>query len=207
VLSHVEDTDRDHRFCATYLLTELVYPDVLDPVFARVFDDDALVRRAARAAARAFAELYAQSIVERFELVAMDGAENSERRILAIEAIGETRVALAIPALVRLLGDPNGEIRVAVRSALTMIARQDFGVSSEKWETWWAQNKDRHRLEWLIDALMNEHAALRAAASEELKTTTKEYFGYYDDLPKKEREKAQELYRAWWEREGKLRFA
>jgi len=31
-------------------------------------------------------------------------------------------------------------------------------------------------------------------------------FGYYDDLPKKERAKAQERYREWWESKGKARF-
>ena len=50
---------------------------------------------------------------------------------------------------------------------------------------------------------MHEQAALRAAAGEELKTITKEYFGYYDDLPKRERERAQSRYREWWNSVGR----
>ena len=207
VLSHVEDPEVEKRFWATYLLTELVYPDTLDPILARVFDEEPRVRRAARAAARAFAEAHPAIIVERLELVAMDGAENRDRRALAIDALGETREAQAVPALIRLLGDPDGEVASAVRGALTAITRQDYGPTAAKWQTWWDANHDRHRLEWLIDALMHDQAALRAAAGEELKTITKEYFGYYDDLPKRERERAQSRYREWWNSVGRVRFS
>jgi hypothetical protein len=206
VLSHVEDPDVERRFWATYLLTELLYPDVLDPIVQRVFDAEPRVRRAARAAARAFAEGHPKAIVERLELVAMDGGESLDRRALAVEALGEMREALAVPALVPLLDDPNAQVAAAVRVALTAITRQDFGASSQKWQPWWEANKDRHRLEWLIDALMHDQAALRAAAGEELKTITKEYFGYYDDLPKRERERAQSRYRDWWNTVGRVRF-
>jgi len=51
-----------------------------------------------------------------------------------------------------------------------------------------------------------EQPSLRRAAGDELKLLTKEYFGYYDDLPKRDRERAQGLYRAWWDREGRRRF-
>lgn len=207
VLSHVEDPDVEKRFWATYLLTELVYPDVLEPILLRVFDEEPRVRRAARAAARAFAEAHPAILVERLELVAMDGGESKELRSLAIDALGETREALAVPALVPLLDDPDIAIKTAVRGALVTITRQDFGTSSQKWQTWWDQNRDRHRLEWLIDALMHDQAMLRASAGEELKTITKEYFGYYDDLPKRERERAQSRYREWWNSVGRVRFS
>lgn len=207
VLSHVEDPEIEKRFWATYLLTELVYPEVLEPILNRLFDPEPRVRRAARAAARSFAEAHPSTIVERLELVAMDGGEPRDRRALAIDALGETREALAVPALIPLLEDPDAEVTSAVRGALTTIVRQDFGPNSAKWRTWWEANKDRHRLEWLIDALMHDQAALRASAGEELKTITKEYFGYYDDLPKRERERAQSRYREWWNSVGRVRFS
>lgn len=206
VLSHVEDPDVEKRFWATYLLTELLYPDVLDPIVLRVFDAEPRVRRAARAAARAFAEGHPQEIVERLEVVVVDRASSLERRVQAIEALGEMREALAVPALVPALEDPDAQVVSAARAALTAIARQDFGPAAQKWRAWWDANKDRHRLEWLIDSLMHDHAALRAAAGEELKTLTKEYFGYYDDLPKRERERAQTRYREWWNTVGRVRF-
>jgi hypothetical protein len=88
-----------------------------------------------------------------------------------------------------------------------MISRQDFGLDFKKWSAWWEANKGRHRLEWLIDSLMHDQRAIRAAASEELRTITKEYFAYYDDLPKRERERAQSRYREWWENVGRIRFS
>jgi hypothetical protein len=53
---------------------------------------------------------------------------------------------------------------------------------------------------------MHDQPPVRRASGDELKLVTKEYFGYYDDLPKRERERAQALYRSWWEREGRQRF-
>ena len=207
VLSHVTDPLTEKRFWATYLLTELVYPDVLEPVLSRVFDEDYRIRRVARAAARAFADAHPGIIVERLELVAMDAGERRGRRVVAVDTLGETRETLSVPALIPLLDDPDVEIANTARTALTVVTRQDFGNSAQKWSLWWAQNHDRHRLEWLIDALMHDHAALRALAGEELKTTTKEYFGYYDDLPKRERERAQSRYREWWNSIGRVRFS
>jgi len=207
VLSHVEDPDESKRYWATFLLTELIYPDVLDPIVNRVFDPSKRIRRVARAAARAFAETTPGPIVERLELIAMDGSQPVQNRGLAVEALGETRDPVAVPALMPLLDDPDPSVVDAVRMALIKVSRQDFGTSSEKWRGWWAANKERHRIEWLIDALMHDMASIRAAAGEELKTTTKEYFGYYDDLPKRERERAQARYREWWNGIGRVRFS
>jgi hypothetical protein len=208
VLTHVEDPDADRRFWATLLLGELVYVESAWPAVERVFDDDARVRRAARAAARAIAEVHPSAVVDRLAAVAGDSAKaSSARRVLAIEALAETREPLAVPALVKLLDDPGTGVAAGARAALAIVARQDFGLDAGKWRAWWSKNEDRHRIEWLIDALMHDSAATRAAASEELKTITKEFFGYYEDLPKRERERAQARYREWWSSAGKIRFS
>jgi hypothetical protein len=207
VLSHVESQDPERRFWATYLLTELVYPDAIEPVVARVFDEDPKVRRVARAAARALAEAHGLAVIERLGMIASDPREPASRRLLAIEALGETREPLAIKALLPLLEEEASDITTATRQALVTVARQDFGLDVKRWSAWWEANKKRHRLEWLIDALMHDTRALRAAASEELRLITKEYFAYYDDLPKRERERAQARYREWWENVGRVRFS
>lgn len=207
VLSLVDDDDADKRFWATYLITELVYPDAIDAAVRRVFDDDVRVRRVARLAARALAEAHASAVVDRLSPTVQDKIGKKDHRMLAIDALGHTREPHAVLALVPVLSDKSSEIATAARAALTVVTRQDFGTDSQKWEAWWAQNKDRHRLEWLIDALTHEQAALRSAAAEELKSVTKEFFGYHDDLPKKEREKAQARYREWWAQVGRVRFS
>jgi hypothetical protein len=207
VLSHVENPDRVRRFWATYLLTELVYPDAIDAAIGRVFDSDSQVRLAARNAVRALAEAHPQLVIERIGDVVKNDRETKIRRVQAIEALGEAREPSGVVLLVPLLDDPSPELAGASRAALVTVARQDFGVDAKKWAEWWDANKNRHRLEWLIDALMHDQRALRGLASEELRTITKEYFAYYDDLPKRERERAQARYREWWENIGRVRFS
>jgi hypothetical protein len=53
---------------------------------------------------------------------------------------------------------------------------------------------------------VHEQPSIRNASGEELKALTKEYFGYYDDLPRRERDKAQQRYRDWWVTIGRARF-
>ena len=89
---------------------------------------------------------------------------------------------------------------------IELVTRQDFDNDARKWTDWWTESSGRHRIEWLIDALMHDVPSIRRAAGDELKQLTKEYFGYYDDLPRRERERAQERYRDWWERDGRQRF-
>ncbi len=207
VLAHVEDPDIEKRFWATYLLTELVYPEAIDLVVKRALDEDPRVRAAGRLAARALAEAKPGAVVERLAAIARDRNEPLGRSVLAIEALEETREPLAVPVLLPLLMDPDDTVARATRAALATVSRQDFGPDPRNWHAWWGYNKERHRIEWLIDSLMHDQRSIRAAASEELKTLTKEYFGYYDDLPKRERERAQARFREWWSTAGRARFA
>ena len=205
VLKHIESRVVDARFWATYLLTELVYPDAIDAAISRIFDEDASVRLAARAATRALAAAHPQPVVERLGDVA--SMQAPMRRVFAIESLGETREPLAVPVLLPLLEDDDDAVVSAARTALVLITQQDFGGETDRWLSWWSENRGRHRLEWLIDSLMHEQRAIRGSASDELRTITKEYFAYYDDLPKRERERAQARYRDWWENIGRVRFS
>ncbi len=206
VLPLVGDGDPVRRYWATFLLTELAYPEVVDPLVPRLFDPDPSVRKVARLAARALGEVAPEALMERLVRYYRDPSLLHERRIEMIETLGELRERLAVPLLIEALNDELEEVAAAARRALMIVTRQDLGRDPKKWQTWWAQNGGRHRVEWLIDALMHEVPAIRRAAGDELKTLTKEYFGYYDDLPRKEREKAHQRYREWWAAEGRLRF-
>jgi hypothetical protein len=206
VLPIVGDGDPSRRYWATFLMTELAYPEVVEALVPRLFDPDPSVRKVARLAARAVADVAPEALMERLVRYYRDPALSLERRIEMIETIGELRERLAVPLLIDALGDAQEETAAAARRALMIATRQDLGRDAKKWQGWWAQNAGRHRIEWLIDALMHEVPAIRRAAGDEVKALTKEYFGYYDDLPRKEREKAQQRYRDWWAAEGRLRF-
>jgi hypothetical protein len=206
VLSRIDDPDETVRFWATALLAELSYAEAVPYVVARLSDKSTPIRRVARIAARALAKQHGEEIAREIgTLVRATGLVRSKRLEL-LGVLEEMREPLAVPSFISVLEDENDEVSAAARGALMIVTRQDFGRDARRWMTWWNQNSSRHRVEWLMDALTHEHQAIRHAAGEELKVLTKEYFGYYDDLPKKERDKAQLRYREWWTTEGRMRF-
>lgn len=202
--------DVETRFWATHLLGELWYTESAAALLPRLFDEDLPVRRVARRSAAALATeggAAGAPMLQGLSHMARNIDEPTRRRVLAIETMGEIRASAMVPPLISALGDPSEDVVDAARRALLFVTRQDFGFDAKKWSAWWASNAPRHRVEWLIDALMHDDATIRRAAGEELKNITREYFGYYDDLPAKERERAQGHYRAWWGSEGRARFA
>jgi hypothetical protein len=196
------------RAWATRLLGEIPTTEGARAVVRRVLDADPEVRRAALAAGRMLQTAGEMRHVVRSELmeIASDANRSDDARVIAIEAIEDVRDAKAVPALIGLLGDPSRPVVSGASHALVVLTRQDFGFDTASWKSWSEENQGRHRIEWLIDSLMHESSDIRRAAGDELKSLTKEYFGYYDDLPRKERARAQTRYRDWWEAKGKARF-
>ena len=202
------DPDAKVREWATLLLGELASPDSAQAIARRVTDSNSSVRRAALDAGRSLqANDDARTVLrDRITSLAEDTAAPVEARVAALEALAHFRETRAIPRVIQLV-DKNDEASQSAQWALSIIARQAFGKDVAAWQNWWKENGARHRVEWLIDALMHEDAEIRRASGEELKALTKEYFGYYDDLSKGERAKAQRRYREWWESTGKARFS
>jgi hypothetical protein len=202
------DADPNVRAWATRLLGELPSEESARAIVRRFVDDELEVRRAALAAGRLMqgsAEARTMIHAGLSDLLS-DSTRPEEQRHALIEAIADLRDGRAVPTMMRLLDDRSKDIVRSAHWALVVLARQDFGTSQAAWEDWWRRNSARHRIEWLIDALSHDSAEIRRAAGDELKSTTKEYFGYYDDLPVAERQKAQNRYREWWETKGKARF-
>jgi HEAT repeat protein len=190
------------------LLGELASPDSALAVARRVTDGNSSVRRAALEAGRSLQtnDDARTALRDRIASLAEDTAAPIEGRVAALEALAHFRETRAVPRVIQLV-DTNDEASQSAQWALSIITRQAFGRDAAAWQDWWKENGARHRVEWLIDALMHEDAEIRRASGEELKAVTKEYFGYYDDLSKGERAKAQRRYREWWESTGKARFS
>jgi len=202
------DADAEVRGFATRLLGEIPTPDSAHAVARRFFDGDVEVRRAALAAARLLgvsADATA-TLVGELGTTAEDRMRPTSTRLTAMESLAELRQPQAVPYLIRALDDNPVDLVQSARRALNVLARQDFGTSVAAWNDWWRAAQSRHRIEWLIDALTHESTEIRRPAGEELKALTREYFGYYDDLPAAERSQAQRQYRQWWETRGKARF-
>jgi HEAT repeat protein len=208
IVVRTADTQPGVRAWATRILGELPTRESAYAVARRLVDDNQEVRRAALAAARMHQrEPQAQAAVREYlaDLVC-DTSRSSDARHAALEALTDIRDADAVPLLIRIMGDSNRELVKSAHWGLAVLTRTDLGNDARPWEKWWRNNAGRHRVEWLIDSLMHENADIRRAAGDELKNITKEYFGYYDDLPRKERAAAQARYLQWWESKGRVRF-
>jgi len=203
------DADAAVRAWTLRLLGELGGVEAARAIARRVDDEDEGVRQAALAGARLLhhdAEARAE-IRSLLQATASDRQAAVAARLPALEALGRLRDPEAIPGLVALLEDPSETVGQSAHSALVALAFQDLGRDAEAWQRWWARSSGRHRVEWMIDALTHDSQEIRHAAGEELKQTTREYFGYYDDLPRQERARAQQRYREWWEARGRAIFA
>jgi hypothetical protein len=206
VLPIATEEREERRFWATFSLTELAYPEAMAVVLPRLFDESKRVRKAARLAVAATSRAHGEHVARELGRYARDPQNDRRRRMEIMQLLEDIREPLAVPTFISLLDDGDQQIADRARGALEVIARQELGVDPKKWKSWWNSHSSRHRIEWLIDSLMHESLTIRRVASEELKAITKEYFGYYADESKRDREKAQARYREWWANEGRLKF-
>ncbi len=204
VLERLTDPDPEVRGWATHLVCELPYAEAIPQLLARLRDADPSTRASATHAFAAVARLCPDEASEALDTLTR--AADPEARAAAMGVMALLRHARRVPELVRALGDADAGVAQAAHLALVQLTRQDLGADTRPWLRWWEQNGSRHRVEWLIDALTHDVSEIRGAAGEELRTLSREYFGYASDLPPRDRERAQQRYRDWWSTEGRRRF-
>jgi hypothetical protein len=203
----LESVDPEQRYYATLCLGEVVFPAALPRLGARLFDADAPTRRIALESLRAYRKLSEfERVLRSLRSMLSDASVPVERRRLAAQALADLRDSEAIPALLTGLNDSEPSVRSLSQRALVVLARQDFGEDARAWREWWERAAGRHRIEWLIEALVHDDSNVRHEAGEELKKLSGIFVGYYFNLPRRERDRAQQQYREWWEREGRSRF-
>jgi hypothetical protein len=194
--ARLADPSLDVRWYATRAFTELRFPEAVEPVGHRLFDADPTVRRAAAAALSRFEpspELRALLEGLRGDLIDPSAA----RQRHAAEAVGELRDAPSVPRLIELVKHREVELVEAARRALVQITKQDFGTSRWRWRSWWDRHRSQSRIEWLLAGLGHRDTAVRTSASDELQALTSDYFGYHNELSKRDREEAKQKWIAW----------
>jgi hypothetical protein len=199
----------DTRFYATLLASEFIRPELVRPLSHRIFDEDAGVRALVLDVLRLFRRSSHEygKMLEWLRKEARVPRQPTERRCTALRALGELRDVKALDLLAEMLKQEDPHVVEAAHRSLVVLTRQDFGDSPRRWLGWIERNQGRHRIEWLIDALLHPEHENRAAAGEELKHLTQQYYGFHPSMPKRDREIAQRKYREWWEREGKSQFS
>ena len=209
VASLLSARDDDTRFYAVLLSSEFVSLELLDPLSQRVFDLDPGTRLLVLDVMRHY-KRYPKRFEEMMKSIRVEARVNrrdAARRRVATRALGELRDVKALPLLVELLTSDDHDLVITAHRALVTLTRQDFGETPKRWAQWVERNGALHRIEWLIESLTHVDDAIRAAAAEELKSITQEYYGYHPASPKRDREIAQKKYRRWWNGEGQKRFA
>jgi hypothetical protein len=203
----LDSVDPEQRYYATLCLGEVVHPVAILKLGARLFDADAPTRRIALESLRAYRKLPEfERVLRSLRSTLSDATAPVERRRLSAQALADLRDSEAIPVLLNGLADADASVRSLAHRALVVLARQDFRDDMRAWREWWEGAAGRHRIEWLIEALVHDDASIRHEAGEELKKLSGIFVGYYFNLPRRERERAQQQYREWWEREGRSRF-
>jgi hypothetical protein len=208
LIERLESTEPEQRYFATLCLGEVVTAAALPQLLARLFDPDFPTRVLAVDVLRAYKRFPEfDQVVRALRAVAADGNAATERRRIAANALGELRDAEGVPALISALAERDPALVSLAHRALVVISRQDHGEEPAAWRAWWDRAAGRSRIEWLIDALLHPEPNLRHDASEELKRLTGQFFGYYFNLPRRERERAYQRYVEWWQAEGRAKFA
>jgi len=204
VLERLYDPDPEARGWATHLLCELPYDEAIPHVLDRLHDPDGTTRSSAVQAFLTIAGVFPEQA--RDAIRAHAGSEEPSARAAAFAAMARLRQSGLVPDIVHGLADSDAQVVAAAQDALIQLTGQDFGNDARLWLKWWEQNAARHRIEWLIDSLTHEVSEIRLLAGEELRAITREYFGYSNDLPQRERYRAQQRYRDWWITEGRTKF-
>lgn len=209
VISLLDHDDADHRFYAVLLSSEFSHARLVQPLGDRIFDADRGVGTLALDVLRTLLpfERELAALTERLRAEARIPSALLDYRVTALRALGELRDRAALDMLALFVEREREELAEAAHRSLVQITRQDFGDSVPRWLLWIDDNKERHRVEWLIDSLSHVDETMRRKAADELKELTHEYYGYHPALSKKEREIAQKKYRRWWDSDGRHRFA
>jgi hypothetical protein len=197
----------DVRLCAAMLAADRVGPELLWPMYQRLFDADGQVRLTAIESLPLFHNVTGfDEVLKSLRQKAAAEAEAIPNRLAALEAISVLRDPGSIELLADLSAHGSRQLSVPAHRTLIAITAQDFANVPRKWKAWIDKNKGRHRVEWLIEGLMHSEERVRATAGMELQKLTQVYYGFSASAAKRDRERAQKRYRDWWDSQGRTQF-
>ncbi|MBI5527112.1 MAG: hypothetical protein HY897_12325 [Deltaproteobacteria bacterium] len=194
------DADTNKRFYAVFTFSKLRYPEAIPFLLDRIFDSSPKVRLIALDVLHRFRSFPKFAVVTSRLRSELAGGDTNRQRIAAI-ALGQFKDVESIPQLIKLTGSRDEDVAEAAVQALVDLAKQNFGDSERKWMAWWRDNKDVPRVRWLIEGLKHKEEEIRFMAVEELRELTGNFFSYFHDAPKKDREKSIERWEAWYKDE------
>jgi hypothetical protein len=178
--------DSDTRYLALLTAGSLPYPEIVDGVLRGLFDLEPDISSAARAAATSLKNepRFVGSMKGlRQELTSRDPL----RRSLAARALGVLHDREGVEGLINLTGSDDALCAQSAAEALREITRAAFGTQQRQWTAWWAQAREKRRVEWLVDALESTEFDSRLSSIDELTRTLGDNLGYLADASDSER--------------------
>ena len=195
----------DVRFYAAYLFQELRDDRCTGMLATLAFD----VSGDVRVIAMRVLETYSRA--EHFPLgcayvrARLDSDDRNER-LYAARAVGTLRDVQAIGRLIDLLASKDRFIQEAAIESLCSITGQQLGLKPHRWKSWYVDNRERHRIEWIIDSLRHKDMPVRQWAAHELSRITGHRIPFSPVADKRARESAVRAWTDWWNAEGKARL-
>jgi hypothetical protein len=146
-----------------------------------LFDPEPDISSAARALAK-----HLQGI-HRFDPVLDDlrdglTSRSQPRRALAARGLGALHQLDSIDALIGLVGSEDRGCAQAAADALREMTKASCGTDARQWTAWWAVNRERDRIGWLLAGLRHADPEVRRSSVEELADAFglgEERFGYF----------------------------
>ena len=167
LLAMLNDEDHINRACAVIALAKINDPGAMEPMITALKDENAFVRIAA---ARALGYLKGPRVSEALLAALRDEDVDVQKRVVtslvvlkdphtvepliaalkeknkriqrrAAVALGGIKDYRAVEPLIDALKDEKLIVRVKSAYALYEITGKDLGRSQEKWQEWWAKNK------------------------------------------------------------------
>lgn len=208
VVPLIEVDDAMTRTIALLVSADIAHPMLVPAIGRRLLDVDFEVATLATRILPRFARAPEyQTLLLNLRESARNPALNVEVRKRSVWALAELRDTGAMTLFMELLESGDEDLVLFAERALIDVAKQDFGKARKRWETWHAAHGSKHRVEWLIEALLHADERVRSEAATELKRISQEYFGFHPSAPRKERERVHKRYVEWWNSEGSARFS
>jgi len=206
VLPLLESRDTDVRFYATFLFSEMKFPEALDGLTSRLFDNDRQVRGIAVDVIRGFAghPEYRWSIGQIIEALESPARDLDAKR-LAAATLGDLGEPGGVEALIGMLESVDDKLVRAGRRALTKITFFDHGYSRRRWADWYNIYRNKTRIEWAVEGLSSEDDAIRRSAWLVLLPRVEDVVETGPDGPVTFRDykEVQDRLKRWWRDEGR----
>ncbi len=205
LLPLLDSRESDVRFYATFLFSEMKYPEVLDSLALRLFDRDRQIRAIAIDVIRRF-EIFPEYrwALKKVVHVLDDPAEDIEKKQIAAGILGELGEPSAGENLIELLNAADGKLLQISRRSLVKICFQDFGYSEKIWSIWYSENRGRSRIEWAIGGLTGGDESIRLASLQSVEKMVGDAVSIPSPpLNMLQFKELQQRLQTWWERTGR----